>query len=102
MKIFISQPMRGRSQEDILRDRAKIKEYAVKRFGNDVVFLDQHLDFSGTVSPLKALGEAIKVLADADLFILSPGSKESRGGQIELQCAVRYGIPLVTITDPVD
>lgn len=102
MKIFISQPMRDRSREDILRDRAKIKEYAIKKYGNDVVFLDSHLDFSGTVSPLKGLSRAIEVLADADLFLLSPGSKESRGGQIELQCAVRYGIPVVTITDPVD
>lgn len=102
MKIFISQPMRGRTQEDILRDRAKIKEYAIRKYGNDVVFLESHLDMSETSSPLKLLGRSIETMADADLCIFSPGWLSARGCVIENNCASMYGIPTITMTKLLD
>lgn len=90
-KLFISQPMRGKTDEEILSER----DYAINRaefmLGEKVEIIDTFFqDFNG--KPLEALGKSISMLADADFAYFAPGWSAARGCRIEHECAVEYGI----------
>lgn len=90
-KLFISQPMRGKTDEEILSER----DYAINRaefmLGEKVEIIDTFFqDFNG--KPLEALGKSIYMLADADIAYFAPGWSAARGCRIEHECAVEYGI----------
>ena len=90
-KIFISQPMRGKTSEEIRAEREKAVE-VVKAFVNDEVeVLDSYFDdFDG--NPLEYLAKSIELLAKADIAYFAKGWKDARGCRIEHICAVEYTI----------
>ena len=90
-KIFISQPMRGKTSEEIRAEREKAVE-TVKAFVNDEVeVLDSYFDdFDG--NPLEYLAKSIELLAKADVAYFAKGWKDARGCRIEHICAVEYAI----------
>lgn len=90
-KIFISQPMRGKTSEEIRAEREKAVE-VVKVFVNDEVeVLDSYFDdFDG--NPLEYLAKSIELLAKADIAYFAKGWKDARGCRIEHICAVEYTI----------
>lgn len=90
-KVFISQPMRGKTGEEIRAEREKAVE-AVKAFVNDEVeVLDSYFDdFDG--NPLEYLAKSIELLAKADVAYFAKGWKDARGCRIEHICAVEYAI----------
>lgn len=90
-KIFISQPMRGKTSEEIRAEREKAVE-VVKAFVNDEVeVLDSYFDdFDG--NPLEYLAKSIELLAKADIAYFAKGWKDARGCRIEHICAVEYAI----------
>ncbi len=89
--VFISQPMRGKTGEEIRAEREKAVE-AVKAFVNDEVeVLDSYFDdFDG--NPLEYLAKSIELLAKADVAYFAKGWKDARGCRIEHICAVEYAI----------
>ena len=89
--VFISQPMRGKTGEEIRAEREKAIE-AVKAFVNDEVeVLDSYFDdFDG--NPLEYLAKSIELLAKADVAYFAKGWKDARGCRIEHICAVEYAI----------
>ena len=101
MKVFISQPMNGKSDEEILKERNKIIHLLKERHGEDVEILDSFFE-DYVPSPsinedrvgLKYLSKSLEILADADLVVFAPGYKEARGCLIEYECAKAYGIPI--------
>lgn len=96
MKIFISQPMKGKTDEEIIEARAVAVEYLRLKYGSDVEILNSF--FQGepvTVNPLKCLAESIRILADADAAFFCRGWMTARGCLIEHQCAESYGIKVV-------
>lgn len=93
--VFISQPMNGLTDEEILTNR----EYAIteikKRVGDDVQILESFFsDYEpeGGSIPMKYLAKSIELLADADVAYFCPNWETARGCKIEHQCAVEYGI----------
>lgn len=67
MKIFISQPMRGKTDAEILAERERVIKDAKAKWGDDVEVLESF--FQGApaeAKPLWFLGESLKVMADAD------------------------------------
>ena len=105
MKIFISQPMTGLDEEDILFTRAKEKAKARLMFGDDVEFCDNYMpeanraDIQQRFSNMKCewdivwLGQAIIYdLATADVVWLVSGWENSKGCQIEREIAEMYGL----------
>ena len=90
-KIFISQPMRGKTSEEIRAEREKAVE-TVKAFVNDEVeVLDSYFDdFDG--NPLEYLAKSIELLAKADVAYFAKGWEDARGCRIEHICAVEYAI----------
>ncbi len=94
-KLFISQPMRGKTEEEIIAERADAIQAAKDALNDDIEVLDSYFaDFNG--SALEFLGKSIMLLAQADFAYFSPGWDKARGCVIEHQCAVSYGIPHIT------
>lgn len=97
-KLFISQPINGKTTREILEIRKKIIESAEMLLGEPVEVIDSIIqDAPAGAKPLWYLGESIEVLSKADIAYFAPGWKNERGCKIENQCAVEYGI--LTIED---
>lgn len=100
-KLFISCPMRGRTEENIKNSMARMHKIA------EIIF-DQELEPIQTYIPNEAppvnhhriwmLGESIKMMADADYFIGIGYSDFFKGCEIETDVAKHYGIPMTTVT----
>ena len=91
-RLFISQPMRNKTDEEILEER----EYAVKRVKEilgDVHVIDSFFkDVPTDTSPLWFLGKSLELLSTADVVYFCNGWDTARGCRIEQMCAVEYGI----------
>ena len=90
-KLFISQPMRGKTDEEIRKEREIAVQEAEKALGEPVEVIDSF--FTGnTMKPLECLGESLKLLANADVAYFASGWEQARGCRIEQICAREYGI----------
>ena len=94
-KLFISQPMRDKTKDEILRERETAIKTASEIFGDDVEIIDSYFEDyapkNGCI-PLKYLSKSLELLADADVAYFCSGWDTARGCKIENQCAVEYGI----------
>ena len=93
-KVFISQPMKGKTEQEILEARANMFQIAKESFP-DAELIDSYFDdyepSTGNVG-LKYLAKSLELLADADVAYFAPGWDEARGCRIENECAIKYGI----------
>lgn len=95
-KIYISQPMRGRATDDILRERKQlIAEAAVALQTDDVEVLDTYRGAYTDKPPLRLLAWALEKMADADAVIFAPGWRDARGCRVEHFAASQYAIPIL-------
>lgn len=93
-KLFISQPMRGLTDEEILKAREEIRVKAAKTIGEPVELLESFFkgfEPKGNI-PIAYLGKSISLLAEADVVYFGEGWKDARGCKIEHEVAVQYGI----------
>ena len=102
MRVFISQLMKGRTEEEIYEERSRIEEKVHELYPEpDLVYIDSFKpdalrpEFDGEDrSALWCLGHSLKMLAKADLFVMVEDAFQGRGCWIELECAKAYGIPV--------
>ena len=90
-KIFISQPMNGKTNEEIKNER----NYIIDRLreNESVEIIDSFFkDAPHDTKPLWYLGESIKLMSEADIVFFCNGWRTARGCQIEHDCALEYGI----------
>ena len=90
-KIFISQPMNGKTTEEIEDER----NYIIGRLreNESVEIIDSFFKNEPHDSkPLWYLGESIKLISEADVVFFCNGWQTARGCQIEHDCALEYGI----------
>ena len=90
-KIFISQPMNGKTNEEIKNER----NYIIDRLreNESVEIIDSFFkDAPHDTKPLWYLGESIKLMSEADIVFFCNGWQTARGCQIEHDCALEYGI----------
>lgn len=92
-KLFISQPMNGKTDEEILRERNEAINIVKDIVGEEVEVLETFFDdFGPDKKPLHYLAKSLEYLAEADIAYFVPGWENARGCKIEHQCAVEYGI----------
>lgn len=92
-KLFISQPMNGKSDEEILAMREQAIKTAKKMIGCEVEVIDSFFQNApADAKPLWYLGESLKLLSTADVAYFAEGWNEARGCKIEHECAKEYGI----------
>lgn len=97
-KIFISQPMRGRKDDEIREERREIMAQVAMRFpGEDVQEIKSFIpdefhktDFKNV--GLAYLGKSLTMLAEADLAVFVQGYADARGCKIEHEAAVAYSV----------
>lgn len=95
-RLFISQPMRNKTNEEILAVREKAIKSAEKQLGEKVEVIDSFLtDLHGKTHPLYCLAKSLELLSTADVVYFAKGWEEARGCKIENTCAIEYGLPLV-------
>lgn len=93
-KLFISQPMRGLTDGEILKTREEIRIKAEKAIGEPVELIESFFEDFKPIgnAPVAYLGKSISLLATADVVYFGEGWKEARGCKIEHEVAVQYGI----------
>lgn len=101
-KVFLSQPMRGKTEEDILREREEMIRFIESEFSPEIEILDSYFEDynpeNGCI-PLKYLSKSLDILADADLAVFAEGWQDARGCRVEHICAVEYGITVIEMED---
>jgi Asp-tRNA(Asn)/Glu-tRNA(Gln) amidotransferase A subunit family amidase len=91
MKVIISQPMKGKTEEQVRAERSETVKELESR-GYDVVdTVFPNFTNQGNI-PLKYLAKSIEAIADVDLVVFMPGWENARGCRIEHQCCADYGI----------
>ena len=107
--IFISQPMTGKSEEEILATRQKEIEKIHQLFdadGAEINIIASYIDdatrkhFKEHVSDdinwdIFWLSQSLERLAMADMIWLCDGWEYSKGCNVELECATQYGLDIV-------
>lgn len=95
-KLFISQPMNGKTNEEILAVRERAIESVKRNFGEPVEVIDSFFkDAPHEAKPLWFLGKSLELLATADVAYFAKGWEQARGCRIENQCALEYGIDVI-------
>lgn len=95
-KLFISQPMRGKTDEEILAERKKAIESAERNLGEPVEVIDSFFQNApADARPLWFLGKSLELLSTADIAYFAKGWEDTRGCRIENQCAIEYGIEVI-------
>lgn len=92
MKLFISQPMNGKTNEEIKEERNRIIAKVKDSCNEDIEVIDSFFENAPhDAKPLWYLGESIKLLDQADIVYFAKDWQKYRGCMIEYQCAKAYG-----------
>ena len=95
-KLFISQPMRGKTNEEILATRNAAIESAERNLGEKVEVIDSFFhDAPVDAKPLWYLAKSLELLCTADVAYFAKDWEKYRGCRIENECAIEYGIDVI-------
>lgn len=95
-KLFISQPMNGKSDEEIKKERNDALLEAVAVCGEEVELIDSFFESAPhDAKPLWFLGKSLELLSTADIVYFASGWESARGCKIEHECAVAYGLNII-------
>lgn len=96
-KLFISQPMKDKTDAEILAVREQAIQSAKNLLGEDVEVIDSFFqDAPHDAKPLWFLAKSLELLATADVVYFAKDWEKYRGCRIENTCAIEYGI---TVTE---
>ncbi len=97
-KLFVSQPMKDKSDEEILKERENAIKSAEELLEEPVELIDSFFQSApADARPLWFIGKSLELLSTADIAFFAKGWEDARGCKIEHTCAVEYGI--TTIVD---
>lgn len=94
-KLFVSVPMKGRTEEEIKASIQKMKKIAEIYEGEELELIDSYIKDNPPKDSKEAvwyLGESLKKLAQADVFIGICENYDWNSCYIERKTAERYGI----------
>lgn len=94
-QLFVSVPMKGRTEEEIKASIQKMKKVAEIYEGEELELIDSYIEDNPPKDSKEAvwyLGESLKKLAQADVFIGIDEAYDWNGCYIERDTAQRYGI----------
>ena len=105
-KLFISQPMKDKTDAEILAVREQAIQSAKNLFGEDVEVIDSffqdaphdakpHDAKPHDAKPLWFLAKSLELLATADVVYFAKDWEKYRGCRIENTCAIEYGITVI-------
>ena len=86
MKVMISQPMNGLTDEEI----KAVREEVIKVINPEWKVLNTLFDIEFD-NPIYYLAKSIEKLAEADVVVFVPGWEKARGCKVEYEIAKAYG-----------
>lgn len=100
LKVFISLPMRGRTDEDIDEERDSIMSYIESIIGR-CREIPSHFNskMASKLKPLECLGMSLELMSHSDVVVFAPKWEEARGCRIEHECAVQYGYRIIDLSN---
>lgn len=96
MKVFLSHPMYGRTDEECLTYRSNaLKVIQTMHPSEEVELLETFIHENAPKNATRQwhLGESIKSMGDADIVYFSKDYEQARGCRIEFQICLEYEIP---------
>lgn len=98
-KLFISQPMKDKTNEEILEVRERAIANATEFLGEEVEVIDSFFkDAPHEAKPLWFLAKSLELLSTADVAVFAHGWDDYRGCRIEHECCLSYGIPTILLS----
>ena len=95
-RLFISQPMRDKTDEEIKAERQRAIDSVKEKFGDDIEVIDSFFENAPhDAMPMWFLAKSIELLATADIAYFCKGWENYRGCRIENTCAIEYGIDVI-------
>ena len=95
-KLFISQPMNGKTDDEIYKERDAAVKRAQEVLGEEVVLIDSYITgCPADAKPLWFLGESLKKLSNADVAYFCKDWENYRGCCMEFDACSRYGIRII-------
>ena len=102
LRVFISQPMNGKTNEEIEKEREELTEFAKAKLGSDVEIIDSFFkDAPHDAKPLWFLGKSFELLSTADAAVFADGYEGARGCVMEHKACENYGIKVFEYGNPV-
>lgn len=97
MKLFISQPMKDKTDEEIKQVREEAIQSVKEKFPDEEIeVIDSFFENAPhDARPLWFLAKSLELLSTADIAYFCKGWEEARGCKIENTCAIEYGIEVV-------
>jgi len=98
MKVFISQPMRDKTNEQIMAERQRAINEIVKKYPHaEIEVLDSFFkNAPHEAAPLWFLGKSFEVLSKADIAYFIGDWRQYRGCKMEKLACDEYGIETIT------
>lgn len=91
-KLFISLPMKDKTNEQIRVKREKLHHDAQRILGHEVELIDTFFeDVPHDATPLYYLSKAIELMGDAKYVMFASDWKSARGCRVEHLVAKEYG-----------
>lgn len=96
LKLFISQPMKGKTDEEILGVRENAIDYTLNLLGEEVHVIDSYFQHAPVdAKPLWFLGKSIELMSTADVVYFADEWEHYRGCAVEHECAKLYGLNII-------
>lgn len=92
MKVMISQPMRGKTNDEIKKER-EILVKELEKEGHEIVdtVISDFVEGEGDNYAIRCLAKSIEFIADVDAVVFMEGWETARGCVIEHEVAKKYG-----------
>ena len=96
VKVFISQPMANKTNEEIENERKEIKKILDEKYGEDgYEIIDSFFkDAPHNAKPLWFLGKSFELLSTADVAVFASGWNNARGCVMEHLACENYKIAI--------
>ena len=96
-KLFISQPISGRTDEEIINEQDTIRDKIKDKY-DDVELVNTFLTFAPFRSSLMMiLGMSIKMLFGTDVAVFAKGWEKEKECQVEHIVCEKYGIKIIEL-----
>ena len=94
-KVFISQPMNGKTNEQIYQERRELTQKLEQEGYNIIDSVLADSPDEACRAPVYYLSQSILLLSKADCVYFMDGWEDARGCNIEYLIAKEYGIPIL-------
>lgn len=94
-KVFISQPMAGKTNEEIKEERSALEGLLELKGYSVVDSIIAETPEEAFNEPVYYLGQSILLLSQSDVVVFMKGWEKARGCKIEHDIALAYNVPIL-------